>query len=85
MDELAAAAAVATMDIDDNAGEDSQLGSTSATVHVIDNKQPAVESTAVNKENVSDAPANQDLGAADPKVISTACTPRSTHLAQPLT
>ena len=36
MDALTAAAAVTAMDIDDNAGEDSQLGSTSATVDVIE-------------------------------------------------
>ena len=85
MDALTAAAAVTAMDIDDNAGEDSQLGSTSATVDVIEDKLPAIESTAVDKENASGAPANRDPEAADPKVDSATRMPRSTACAQPLT
>ena len=85
MDALTAAAAVTAMDIDDNAGEDSQLGSTSATVDVIEDTLPAIESTAVDQENASGAPANRDPEAADPKVNYATRMPRSTAYAQPLT
>ena len=80
MDALTAAAAVTAMDIDDNAGEDSQLGSTSATVDVTEDALPAIESIAVDKENASGAPANQDPEAANPKVDSATRMPRSSRV-----
>jgi hypothetical protein len=83
--EAAAAAAVQMMDVDDNAGVESSLGSTSISCGAGQALQLAAEHMAVDKENASGAPVDRDPEAADPKVDSATRMPRSTACAQPLT
>ena len=70
MDELAAAAAVAAMDIDDNPGEHGQLGSTCTTEGAGESIQADAGSVDVDKENDKGAPSNGRVEATNPKVMN---------------
>ena len=84
MDELAAAAAAFDVTMDANADEESALDSTSPVMMDVEAQAADDDCLNVEKENDTLNPADQDIGAANPKVVYATLEPCSSHHGQPL-
>ena len=68
MDELAAAAAVVSISMDDNGQEDVELEDAPGAVRAVRQRRPALEDTFTDKENAGGLPVVQEQRAANPRV-----------------